>query len=78
VEGPEELVNLRPPHWITPLLGLHVDLIQTEAIFADDAVDALVPALSEASSGVLAAAVVPPGLKHIEYELLEEVGIPAL
>jgi len=42
VEGADELVDLGTADGILPPLGLQVDRVEAEAVFVDDAVDALV------------------------------------
>ena len=75
MQRPEEPLDLRTSDGVSPLLGLHVDLVETEAVLADDAVYAPVPALPQPIGSIITTAAIPDGLEHIEHEALEEAGI---
>ena len=57
----------------TPLVARW--LVETEAVLADDAVYAPVPALPQPIGSIITTAAIPDGLEHIEHEALEEAGI---
>ena len=74
MERADERVDLRPTDWVLPAFRLEVDRFEAEAVFMDQAVDALVgPSAGEPAGGVAPAAVAP-GPHEVKDDLLEEGG----
>jgi hypothetical protein len=66
-----EALDLRATHGILPALGLHVDLLEAQAVERDDAVDPAVAGAPYLHQRV-SAGPVPHAVEQIENEVLEE------